>query len=72
MEDIAKKLRLMRFWLFGAFVIILVAFTVYMVGVLGLGTAFLREINYWLTWIILAVLFVAAYYGYKWYLNRSA
>jgi hypothetical protein len=72
MEDIAKKLRLMRFWLFGAYVIILVAFTVYAVGVLQLGAGFLGEINYWLTWIILAVLFVAAYYGYKWYLNRSA
>jgi len=62
----------MRFWLLGAYIIILVAVTVYLVAGLGLGTPILREINYWLAWVIVAVLFVAAYFGYKWYLNRQA
>ncbi len=72
MGEIAKKLSLMRFWLLGAYIIILVAVTVYLLAGLGLGTPILREINYWLAWIIVAVLFVAAYFGYKWYLNRQA
>ena len=72
MDEIAKKLSLMRFWLLGAYIIILVAVTVYLIAGLGLGTPILREINYWLAWIIVAVLFVTAYFGYKWYLNRQA
>jgi hypothetical protein len=71
MDENAKKLSLMRFWLFGAYIIILVAVTVYLVAGLGLGAPILREINYWLAWLIVAVLFVAAYYGYKWYINRQ-
>jgi hypothetical protein len=71
MEEISKKLSLMRFWLLGAYIIILVAVTVYLIAGIGLGAAVLREINYWLAWVIVAVLFVAAYYGYKWYLNRQ-
>ena len=70
MDENTKKLGLMRFWLFGAYIIILVAVTVYLVAGLGLGTPIFREINYWLAWVIVAVLFVAAYYGYRWYLNR--
>jgi len=62
---------MMRFWLLGAYIIILVAVTVYLIAGIGLGAAVLREINYWLAWVIVAVLFVAAYYGYKWYLNRQ-
>ena len=72
MDEIAKKLSLMRFWLLGAYIIILVAVTVYLIAGLGLGTPILREINYWLAWIIVTVLFVTAYFGYKWYLNRQA
>lgn len=72
MEEIDKKLRLMRFWLLGAYIIILVAVTVYLIAGLGLGAPILREINYWLAWVIVAVLFVVTYYGYKWYLNRQA
>ena len=71
MEENTKKLSLMRFWLLGAYIIILVAVTVYLFAGLGLGTPILREINYWLVWVIVAVLFVAAYYGYKWYINRQ-
>jgi len=71
MDENAKKLGLMRYWLFGAYIIILVAVTVYLVAALGLGAPILREINYWLAWLIVAVLFVAAYYGYRWYINRQ-
>ena len=72
MEEMDKKLRLMRFWLLGAYIIILSAVTVYLIAGLGLGAPILREINYWLAWVIVAVLFVVTYYGYKWYLNRQA
>jgi hypothetical protein len=72
MDENAKKLNLMRYWLVGAFIIILAAVTVYLVAALGLGAPILQEINYWLAWLIVAVLFVAAYYVYKWYINRQA
>jgi uncharacterized membrane protein YqjE len=71
-EEKQKKLKLMRYWLFGIFVIIFAAFTVYIGGVLGLGLLIMQERNYWLAIIATAVLCVAAYYLYKWYLGRKA
>jgi uncharacterized membrane protein YoaK (UPF0700 family) len=72
MDEKTKKLKLMRFWLFGVFVIIFAAFTVYIGGALGTGLMILREVNYWIALIAMAVLCVAAYYLYKWYLGRKA
>jgi len=71
MNDKDKMLRLMRFWLFGTFIIIFAAATIYIGGALGTGLAILGELNYWLAFIIAAVLSVAAYYLYKWYLERG-
>jgi hypothetical protein len=71
MNDKEKMLRLMRFWLFGTFLIIFAAATVYIGGVLGTGLKIFGELNYWLTMLIAAVLSFAAYYLYKWYLGRS-
>ena len=67
-----KKLRLMRYWLLGAYIIIFVGFTVYLLSGLGMGAMLLGEISYWLVMLIVAVLFVVVYYGYKWYLNQQA
>ena len=69
--DKEKMLRLMRFWLFGTFIIIFVAATVYVGGALGTGLLILRELNYWLAIVIAAVLCVVWYFAYKWYLDRK-
>lgn len=71
MQDKDKKLRLMRFWIFGSFVIIFAAAAVYVGGAVGTGLAILGELNFWLAFIIAAALSVAAYYLYKWYLERG-
>lgn len=70
MEDQSKMLGLMRFWLFGTFIIIWTAVTVF-VG-RWTGTAILREPNYWLMVIITAALCVGAYFVYKWWTGRSS
>ena len=70
MKDQETKLKLMRYWLFGAFLIIFVAALVYIGGVLGTGLMILGQLNFWLALIIAAILFIAVYYIYKWYLNK--
>lgn len=71
MKDKEKMLDLMRFWLFGTFLIVVVAATVYTGGVLGLGMMIFQELNYWLAVVIAAILCVVWFYAYKWYLNRK-
>jgi len=61
----------MRFWLFGTFLIVFVAALVYVGGALGLGLAILGQFNFWLAFIIAGVLCVAAFYVYKWYLEKE-
>lgn len=70
-DEKTKMLKLMKFWLFGTFIIIFAAATVYVGVAIGTGLQILRELNYWLAIIIAAVLCVACYYGYKWWLNRK-
>lgn len=70
-DEKTKMLKLMKFWLFGTFIIIFAAATVYVGGVLGTGLQILRELYYWLAIIIAAALCVACYYGYKWWLDRK-
>ncbi len=71
MDDKTTKLKLMRFWLFGTFIIIFAAATVYVGGAVGAGLSILSELNYWLAMLVAALLCVAWYYIYKWYLNRQ-
>lgn len=71
MNDKEKMLGLMKFWLFGTFIIIFAATTVYLGGVLKTGLLILQQPNYWISMIVTAVLCVAWYYVYKWYLNRN-
>ncbi len=70
MDENQKLINLMRFWLFGTFVIVFTAITMY----IGLFT----NQNPWVAlrhgfpiWGITALLCAVWYYGYKWYLARS-
>ena len=64
-----KLLNLMRFWIFGTVVIVLVAVTLFAGMIVGLEI--FGELLYWLIVIITVVLGVIWYYGYKWYQNRQ-
>ena len=80
-QEKEKKLRLMRFWLFGAFAIIFAAVTVYfgaIAQVFGLvinkspsPLAVFTNVGYWVFIVVLALLCVGAWYLYKWYLERQ-
>jgi len=70
--DKDKMLDLMRFWLFGTFVIVFAAVSVYTGGVLGLGLTIFGQSGYWLAMGLTAVLCVVWYYIYKGYLNKKA
>lgn len=72
MKDKESLLRLMRFWLFGTFVIIFTAVTIYVGGALGTGLLILREPYFWLAIVLTAVLCVVWYFIYKWYLERKS
>ncbi len=69
--DKEKMLGLMRFWLFGTFLIVLVAVTLYMGVGVGVGTALFSQARYWIAVLVAAVLCVIWYYIYKWYLDRK-
>jgi hypothetical protein len=71
MKDQETMLKLMRFWLFGTFLIVFVAAVIYVGVALGTGLAILGQLNFWLAFIIAAALCIAWYYIYKWYLNRK-
>ncbi len=68
-DDKAKRLRTMRFWLIGVFIIIFAAYIT--LGFVFPGLLLLRELLYWLALIIVAVLFVIWYLVYKWWLART-
>lgn len=72
MEEKNKKLNLMRFWLFGTFVIVWAAVLVYLGGVLGLGMRIFGELNFWIALVGTAVLCVIWYYLYNWILSRQS
>lgn len=67
--DDEKKLKLMRFWLFGTFVIIFSAATVY-VGQFT-GMAIFTDWRYWASLIITAVLCVVVFFIYKAVLDKK-
>lgn len=69
--DKEKSLRLMKFWLFGTFLIVWVAMTVYPGVALGTGTLLFGQLNYWIAVVVTAVLTVVWYYLYRWYLDRK-
>jgi len=70
MEEKNKKLKLMRFWLFGIFVIVFAALTAFLY-MPAKGNLVAAITGAWLIWLILAVLCVLAYFIYKWILDRK-
>ncbi len=72
-EDKVKRLNLMRFWLFGTFVIVWAAtFTFTYLWTDPVGASIMDVVKVALPiWIITAVLAVVWYIGYKWWLGRD-
>lgn len=66
-----KKLGLMSFWLFGTFIIIVVAVSVFAYLVPEVGTRIFGELNYWIFVGSTLVLSVAWYYIYRAILGRD-
>jgi len=66
-----NKLKLMRFWIFGTFIIIMGGATIYIGSVVGTGTAIFREMRYWIAIIASALLCGIWYYGYHKYLDQK-
>jgi magnesium-transporting ATPase (P-type) len=71
MNDQEKMLKLMRFWLFGTFLIVFVAALIFVGGAMGTGLLLLKQPMFWVAFLVVAVLCVAWYYIYKWYLGRK-
>lgn len=70
-DENTKLLNLMRFWLFGTFIIVWAAITLY----IGLFT----DRDWWWAiragfpiWGITGALCILWYFGYSWWLNRKA
>ena len=69
-DDKEKLLGLMRFWLFGIFIIVFAAMVIY----IGMFTSngFVQALTASAPiWGITAVLCVIWYFAYKWYINRN-
>ncbi len=69
--DKEKMLGLMRFWLFGTFVIVFSAVAIFAGGPLGLGLGIFSISEFWLAMAIAAVLCVVWYFIYKGYLDKK-
>jgi len=61
---------MMRFWIFGTFVIIAAGATIYVGSVVGTSTAIIGEMRYWIAIFVSALLFVLVYFAYGKYLDR--
>lgn len=69
-EKKIKLVKLMRFWLFGTFIIVFAAVTTYAAAV-GVGTYILKEAGYWATIGITAGLCILIDVIYEfWWLKR--
>jgi len=66
-----NKLKMMRFWIFGTFVIIVAGVTIYIGSVVGTSTAIFGEMRYWIAIFISALLCVLGYFAYGKYLDRK-
>ncbi len=67
--DKSKLLGLMRFWLFGTFIIVFAAVTVYIGLFVDWSEALIQGLP---IWGLTAVLCVIWYFAYQWFLNRKA
>jgi Mn2+/Fe2+ NRAMP family transporter len=64
-----KKLKLMKFWLFGTFVILVVAISIYL-GMFA-GLSLFSEWRYWLVVVIAAVLSIGSFFLYQGLINKK-
>lgn len=64
-----KKLKLMKFWLFGTFVILVAAISIYL-GMFA-GLSLFAEWRYWLVVVIAAVLSIGSFFLYQGILNKK-
>jgi uncharacterized membrane protein YvlD (DUF360 family) len=64
-----KKLKLMKFWLFGTFVIVIAAVTIYL-GMFA-GLSLFSEWRYWLVVVIAAVLSIGSFFLYQGIQNKK-
>ena len=69
MKDKETKLKLMRFWLFGTFAIVLAGVSVFMVMWIGYFT--FTGWQYWFVIALTALLCYLVYYFYKQYLDKK-
>lgn len=71
-DDKEKRLNLMRFWLFGTFVLLwaisLAYYFLYLAPISDVATV-LRAV--WPVWVVAAVGAIFTYVVYKWWLGRS-
>ena len=70
MDDKEKLLGLMKFWLFGTFIIVFTATTVYL-GMFTNNNWMLALKSSFPMWGITAVLCIIWFYVYKWYIGRK-
>jgi len=65
-----KKLKLMKFWLFGIFVLVLSGVTAF-IYYPAQGNILLALQSGWMLWGGTAILCIIIFYLYKWFLNRK-
>ena len=77
-QEKEKKLKLMKFWLFGAFAIFFAAITIYFgtiakaLGVLVAASASVfTSIYYWIMIAVIAIACIGAWYLYKLYISKK-
>jgi hypothetical protein len=70
MVDRKRRLSLMRYWLFGVFILIFTAMTIYLGGVWGLGIYIFAQPRYWMAMGGTASLTILTYYLYKRFLLK--
>ena len=66
-----NKLKMMRFWIFGTFIIIMTGVTIYIGSVVGTSTAIFGEMRFWIAIFVSAILCVLGYFAYDKYLDRK-
>ena len=70
-EDKDGRLRVIRFWLIGVFLIIIAAYITLGFVFQAAGLLLFAELYYWLGLIFTILLILVWYFIYKWYLGRE-
>ena len=71
-NDTEKRLKLMRFWLIGIFIIVFAGTSIFS-GYIGsiIGSPIGGMLVSWPIWLVTAVLALAVYFGYKYWIGRK-